>query len=57
MSWLILGCYVLGAIVVTGRLWLDPSRSAAGTLAPWPARHRRRSAPRWRRGGLPRSSR
>jgi hypothetical protein len=24
-SWLILGCYVLGAIVVTGRLWLDPA--------------------------------
>ncbi len=24
-SWLILGCYVLAAIVVTGRLWLDPA--------------------------------
>jgi len=25
VHWLILGCYVLGAIVVTGRLWLDPA--------------------------------
>jgi hypothetical protein len=30
-SWLIAGCYLLGALVVTGRLWADPAgRMPAG---------------------------